>query len=141
MKIMFADEEHKKFFEEKYEEAKSMRKTDVYYTSLIYTLSIAETTREHFDEIFDLKNGEVQLNAIDKAFQTDTSLKVTRLAFSLWNHSIVFDNEESLQNDIISTHYNPSEIFCCTYAPYFYEAIKIRYPEYTGEKTNIFLDM
>lgn len=141
MKIMFADEEHKKFFEEKYEEAKSMRKTDVYYTSLIYTLSIAETTREHFDEIFDLKNGEVQLNAIDKAFQTDTSLKVTRLAFSLWNHSIVFDNEEGLQNDIISTHYNPSEIFCCTYAPYFYEAIKIRYPEYTREKTNIFLDM
>lgn len=138
---MFANEEHKKFFEEKYKEARAMGKTDVYYTSLIYTLSIAETTREHFNEIFDLKNGEVQLNAIDKAFQTDTSLKVTRLAFSLWNHSIVFDNEESLQKEIVSTHYNPSEVFCCSYAPYFYEAIKIRYPEYTGEKTNIFLDI
>ena len=32
--------------------------------------------------------------------------------------------------------YNPSEIFSCTYAPYFYEGIKIRYPEYTRETTN-----
>lgn len=30
----------------------------------------------------------------------------------------------------VSEYYNPSEIFCCSYAPYFVEALKIRYPEY-----------
>ncbi len=26
--------------------------------------------------------------------------------------------------------------FNCTYVPYFYEGVKIRYPEYTREKIN-----
>lgn len=43
----------------------------------------------------------------------------------------MFDSEEDLEKEIISEHYAPSEIFCCSYAPYFWEAIKIRYPEYT----------
>ena len=33
----------------------------------------------------------------------------------------------------LSANYNVSEIFSCSYAPYFYEAIRIRFPEYTRE--------
>lgn len=43
----------------------------------------------------------------------------------------MYDSEEDLENGHISKEYAPSEIFCCSYAPYFWEAIKIRYPEYT----------
>ena len=25
----------------------------------------------------------------------------------------------------------PDNLFCCEFAPYFYEAVKLRYPEYT----------
>ena len=39
-----------------------------------------------------------------------------------------------IENEKVSDKYNVSEIFCCSYAPYFYEGIKIRYPEYTREK-------
>ena len=52
------------------------------------------------------------------------------MALNLWNHSIMYDSEEDLENGHISSAYAPSEIFCCSYAPYFWEAIKIRYPEY-----------
>ncbi len=132
----FIDNEHKKFFLNKCQEAKEQGKTDVYYKSLIYILSICETTREHFNEIFNLNNGEVNLNSIQKGWQTSTSLKVTRMALNLWNHSIVYDCETDIENEQVSSHYAPSEIFCCSYAPYFWEGIKIRYPEYTNYEKN-----
>ena len=58
-------------------------------------------------------------------------MKVTRLALNLWNHNLMYDSEDDLENEKLSEHYGVSEIFCCSYAPFFYEAIKIRYPEYT----------
>ena len=39
-------------------------------------------------------------------------------------------SEKDRQKGKISEYYNPSEIFCCSYAPYFVEALKLRYPEY-----------
>lgn len=134
--MKFIDNAHKKFFFNKLKAVKEQGKIDVYYKSLIYTLSICKTTREHFDEIFDLNNGEVNLNSIQKGWQTSTSLKVTRMALNLWNHSIVYDSEADIENEQISSHYAPSEIFCCSYAPYFWEGIKIRYPEYTNYEKN-----
>ena len=83
------------------------------------------------DSIFNKEKGEINLDAIKAGWQTGTSEKVTRMAFNLWNHSIMFDSEEDLANDKISCCYAPSEIFCCSYAPYFWEAVQIRYPEYT----------
>lgn len=129
----FIDNEHEEFFEEKMKELSKLGKTDVYYKSLVYTLSICETTREHFNEIFDIRKSELDLDSIQKGWQTSTSLKVTRMALNLWNHNLMYDSEEDLRNEKISSSYAPSEIFCCSYAPYFWEAVKIRYPEYTKE--------
>ena len=28
-------------------------------------------------------------------------------------------------------HYNVEDLFCCGYAPFFWQAIQIRYPEYS----------
>lgn len=128
----FIDDEHKSFFENKMEELAELGKKDVYYKSLVYTLGICETTREHFKEIFNINQSEVNLDAIQKGWQTGTSEKVTRMAFNLWNHSLMYDSEDDLENEKISSSYAPSEIFCCSFAPYFWEAIKIRYPEYTN---------
>lgn len=97
---------------------------------------ICETTRDHFKEIFNEKERIINLDSVDTAWQTSTSSKVTRMALNLWNHSIMYDSEEDLENGHISKEYAPSEIFCCSYAPYFWEAIKIRYPEYTRYNEN-----
>lgn len=128
----FIDDEHKSFFENKMKELNKLGKKDVYYKSLVYTLGICETTREHFKEIFNINQSEVNLDSIQKGWQTGTSEKVTRMAFNLWNHSLMYDSEDDLDKEKISSSYAPSEIFCCSFAPYFWEAIKIRYPEYTN---------
>lgn len=124
--MKFLDDEHKQFYEQKINET---RTTDIYRKALIYTLAMCPVTREHFSDIFDVKEGLINRKSLQAAYQTSTSLKVTRMAFSLWN-SNYYDSDEDLENGIVSTHYTPSDIFCCFYAPYFYEAIKIRYPEY-----------
>lgn len=125
--MKFLDNEHKQFYEQKLKET---GKSDVYRRALIYTLAICPVTRKHFKDIFDVKNGEININSINAPYQTGSSVKVTRLAFSLWNRCN-YDSEEDIENNKLSNYYNVSEIFCCSYAPYFYEAIKIRYPEYT----------
>ena len=125
----FIDDEHEKFWEEKNLVMQKYGKTDVYYKSIVYTLGICETTRSNFDKIFSIENGEINIDSINSAFQTGTSEKVTRMAFSLWNRCN-YDSEKDRQKGKVSEYYNPSEIFCCSYAPYFVEALKIRYPEY-----------
>lgn len=132
--MKFIDEEHRQFYENKLKELQQYGKTDCYYRSITYCLSICETTRDHFDNLFNIKKGEININALQAAYQTSTSLKVTRAAFSLWN-SCNYDSEQDLEDDKVSEHYNISNIFCSSYAPYIYEAIKIRYPEYTHERT------
>lgn len=140
MKIKCIDDEHKRFVEEKYAECKTLGKSDVYYKSLIYVLGISESTREHFSEIFNIKSGEININSLSSAWQTYTSAQVTRMAFSLWNRCC-YDKEEDIEQEKVSSFYTPSEVFCSSYAPFLYEGIKIRYPEYTQEKTDIFIDI
>lgn len=103
----------------------------MYYKALVYTLGICETTRENFKGIFNIEKGEININSINAAWQTGSSVKVTRMAFSLWNRCM-YESEEDYENDKMFEKYNPSEIFCCSYAPYLYEGVKIRYPEYTN---------
>ena len=131
--MKFIDNKHRKFWNEKLKELELLGKTDVYYKSIIYTLGICETTRENFNDIFNIKRGEINIDSLQGRYQTGTSEKVTRMAFSLWNRCN-YDSKEDRAKDKVSENYNVSEIFCCSYAPYFYEGIKIRYPEYTTEK-------
>lgn len=131
--MKFIDVKHKEFWNEKLKEMEVMGKTDVYYKSIVYTLGICDTTRQHFKDIFNLKTGKINIDSLQSPYQTGTSAKVTRMAFSLWNRCN-YDSEKDIDNGVISSKYNASEIFACSYAPYFYEGIKIRYPEYTKEK-------
>ena len=51
------------------------------------------------------------------------------LAFNLFN-GCIYDSEADLENDKVSAYYSVSDIFNCSYAPYMYQAICIRYPKY-----------
>lgn len=125
----FVDDEHKSFYESKLKELNKNGKSDAYYKSLVYTLAICNVTREHFADIFDMEKGEINIDSISAAYQTGTSAKITRLAFNLFN-GCIYDSEADLDNDKVSTYYSVSDIFNCSYAPYMYQAICIRYPEY-----------
>ena len=133
--MKFIDKNHKEFCEMICDEMSKFKRLDCYDVALIYTLSVCETTRKHFDEIFDLKEG-ININSLKSRWQTETSLKVTRMAFNLYN-DCMYDSEKDIDKGQISEYYNPSDIFACSYATYFFEAIKIRFPEYTNMMDNI----
>ena len=127
--MFFVDKQHEDFYNDKIRILQQHGKNDIYYRSLIYTLGICEETRRNFDQIFNINEG-INIDSLQSKWQTTTSQKVTRMAFSLFNECM-YESEEKMEKGEKSQYYNPSEIFCCSYAPYFYEAIKIRYPEYT----------
>ena len=131
--MKFSDNEHREFWNQMYKEMKVFKKQNVYYKSIIYVLGICKTTRDNFSNIFNFKDGEININSLNAPYQTSTSAKVTRMAFSLWN-GCNYDSEKDIESDTPSSNYNVGEIFNCNYAPFFYEGIKIRYPEYTKEK-------
>lgn len=42
----------------------------------------------------------------------------------------VFDYEDMEEQIDECRNYTVEELFCCAYAPYFWQAVQIRYPEY-----------
>ena len=52
------------------------------------------------------------------------------MAFNLWN-GWCYESEEDAQEGRMSEAFTPDNLFCCEFASYFYEAVKLRYTEYT----------
>ena len=68
--------------------------------------------------------------ALEKGWQTGGTARIVRMAFNLWN-GWCYESEEEAQDGRMSEAFTPDNLFCCEFAPYFYEAVKLRYPEYT----------
>ena len=79
--MVFANEEHEKFYFEKLEKA---RYQDCYHKALIYILGISEDTRNHFSQIYDIKSGYIKPECLHQGWQTSGSVRVVRLAFNLY---------------------------------------------------------
>ncbi len=110
--MKFISKEHEAF----YNNMEAVLNTwDSYYKSLVYTLGISDSIRKHINDVFITGDG-IQVEVFNKPWVTSTDRKVMSLAFNLFNGY-------SGDTDIDS-------IFSCEYAPYFLEAIKIRYSQY-----------
>lgn len=119
--IRFASEEHRDFFLSMM--AKS-RNNDSYHRSFFYVMGIAPETRANIRQMFDFKQDCIDPEGMHGGWQTSGTVRVCRLAFNLWNGYT--DPEQS-------NAFSPEDLFCCEFAPYFMEGIKIRYPEYCRE--------
>jgi hypothetical protein len=124
--IRFADEAHRDFYMQYLQKLKP----DVYLRSLIYTLGICQDTRRKFDSIFDCCERVIIPDAIQQPWQTGSSLKVTRLAFQLFTDTTPTAFRGDMHDIDECRRYSVSDIFCCSYAPYFFEAINLRYRKY-----------
>lgn len=127
--ILFHDEEHKKFY---YENLKKVRYQDGYHKALVYCLGISQDTRKNVHRIYDFKTGNVRTKCLQEGWLTSSSSKVIRMAFNLYcNYTPSILDYKDMEEQISECRqYTVEELFCCSYAPYFWQAIQIRYPEY-----------
>lgn len=127
--IMFISEAHKKFF---YEKMAEVRFQDAYHKALCYCLGINADTRRNVDRIYDFKKGCVKTECLQEGWQTSGSAKVVRMAFNLYcNAAPSVDDYENTEDQLDECScYFADDLFCCAYAPFFWQAIQIRYPEY-----------
>ena len=68
--------------------------------------------------------------ALGEGWQTGSTARIVRMAFNLWN-GWCYESEEDAQEGRMSEAFTPDNLFFCEFASYFYEAVKLRYPEYT----------
>ena len=130
--MLFKNAAHSAF----YKQQTAMNKNDSYTKALIYTLGICEDTRRRFELLYDAKSRSIVPEMLYADWQTGSSMKVTRLAFQLFTDrtptALTYDEiSNKVKEDFDECKkYSVSDIFCCSFAPYFVEAIKVRYPEY-----------
>lgn len=129
--MIFYDDEHEELFNKL---CKKMPYLDGYHLSLAYLLTLDNVLRYHIGALYDVKKDVIIFDGLNKPFQTHTSLKTTRLAFNLWNGTVydsdppeTYINKDGEKEYVPSKYYAPDRIFHCTYAPYYFEAIKMRF--------------
>lgn len=129
--ITFKNSEHEKFYREYLSKC---RYQDVYHKALVYCLGIDRDTRNHVEQICDFRLGNVNPRCLHEGWQTSGSVKIVRMAFNLYCNgtpSLLNYDESDLSGQLKEMRcYTVEDLFCCGYARYFWEAIKIRYPEY-----------
>ena len=117
--ILFNGEAHERFFNQMM--ARCPRQDDSYCRALFYLLGVCDETRRRIDSMFDFGEMGIKSESLHTPWQTGGTSRLTRLAFNLWN-GWMEDGAEHLST--------PYELFDCGFAPYFLQAIKLRYPEY-----------
>ena len=126
--ITFKDQKHEMFYMNCLPKCK---RQDVYHKALIYCLGISRDTRQNVERIFDFDKGSVKTECLEEGWITSGSAKVVRMAFNLFCNgtpsAYVLEGDEKVKE---CQRYTVEELFCCEYAMYFWEAVKVRYPEY-----------
>lgn len=121
--MKFRDEYHETLFRIIMQK---MNIEDVYHKSSAYLIALDEVCRNHVEEIYDFEERCINPDCLTEPWQTSTSIRSIMLAFNLFTGHSDWCPEE------LKSGCTPSDIFCCGYAPYYWEAVKIRYPEYTN---------
>lgn len=127
--ITFKNQEHKDFY---LRYLKKCRYQDVYHQALIYCLGIDRDTRSNVNRIYDFNTGCVKTECLREGWMTSGSGKIIRMAFNLYCNGTpsVFDCKKKDDQIEECRAYTVEDLFCCSYARYFWEAIRLRYPEY-----------
>lgn len=126
--IIFKDQEHEVFYMNCLPKC---RRQDVYHKALIYCLGISGDTRQNVERIYDFDRDSIKTECLGEGWITSGSARIIRMAFNLFCNGTpsVYDleGEEKVRE---CQRYTVEDLFCCEYAVYFWEAVKVRYPEY-----------
>lgn len=127
--VIFRNQEHVDFYEKM---IKKCRCQDVYHQALVYCLGIDRDTRAAVESIYDFEAGNLKTECLNEGWITSGSAKIIRLAFNLYNNGTpsIYDYEDPEDKLRECQRYTVEDLLCCGYLKYFWEAVKIRYPEY-----------
>lgn len=121
--ILFKDETHKARYYKLLQDYTNGT-ADPYRAQLAYLIALTPDTYKHRSWLYDEQERIIKPDGVKADWQTGTTTRLTLLAFNLFTNSTAFCPEE------MTSYCTPEHIFCCELAPYFWQAIKIRYPEY-----------
>lgn len=93
--LIFKNQEHITFFEKNTKD----KEFNCYEFSLIYLLGLAEVTRIHFNEIYSKELG-AKYESISAEWQTEESIRLTILAFNLYEDYLFGFSELTYQNKL-----------------------------------------
>ena len=129
--IRFINAEHHRFYSKTLQRFSDPAAPE---KALCYCLGIHPAIREHVDYIYEFSTGRVTPECMHEewvmsAEDPEAIRTVIRMAYNLYGGTpSVAESDDQLGE---CQKYTAKELFGCRYAPYFWEAIKIRYPEYT----------
>jgi len=123
--IKFKSKQHEQFYHTMLEKSGN---TDSYHRAFFYVMGIAEETRANINQMFDFKKDRINPDGMQGGCQTSGTVRVCHLAFNLWNGYTKKKHKDD---------FTPYDLFCCEFAPYFIEGIKLKYPEYCREISDI----
>jgi hypothetical protein len=114
--LYFRNPQHRSFYGEHCAGA------DEYHQALYYLFGLTSDMREHITALFDQDKDEILTDALYAGWQTSGTIPITRLAFNLFTDIIPVENTTDVAN------YAPAALFSSEFAPYFVQAIKLRFP-------------
>lgn len=118
--MKFRSEDHKERF---LSILARMKRQDPYHQSAAYLMALVPMRAT---DVFDFEEDGIKHEGLYADWQTHSSRKATRLMFSLWNGC--YQDHAAENPEETSSYYTVDEIFSNgEYAPWFYEAIKIRF--------------
>jgi len=119
--INFKDKNHEIRY---FEILSKMKYTDCYHRSAAYLIALANLVP---NDVFNFEEDLIIPDGLTKGWQTSSTLRATRLMLNLWN-GWAHEDETTETNTTASPLYTVYNIFYdYEYAPYFYEAIRIRF--------------
>lgn len=130
--MIFRNQQH----EEDYKALLSKsRNPDTYRQAYFYLLALVPDLSQRSDKLYDFEKEQLTDYALDinHAWHTSSSLRALRLGLNLYTDRPATNVELTGEDKVDETaQYSASDIFYDMNAPYFWEAIQLRYPDHTN---------
>ncbi len=94
--IKFTSKEHKDFFRTMIQKSGN---SDSYHRAFFYCIGISDTMRRNVGRIFDFEQDRIKPEGLHEGWQTGGTVRITRLAFNLWNGYMEQGEENGLAKE------------------------------------------
>ena len=119
----------------------TMKRVTPNHQAVAYLLALNPICFEHCRELYDFHENCTITEGLDRAWHTLSSRRTTRLAFNLFNGYFsdgeTYIGDDGFEEMLPSRFFTPYTFFGCDEAPYYVEAVRIRFQKYFEEEENI----